>query len=126
MTYPRLFILMHLRTHIYNYSDTFKGNDMKIFMDNYITDNTPTCNCSNSPFKDPYHEHVTKGVLIIISHLNLRSLFLLGQKFKPVPSLNISKIHDSLISELMWLKFSFSSIANLTSETKQVDDAKYF
>ena len=43
------------------------------------------CNCSNSPYADPFHQHIVTGDLRIINNSKLRKLFSKGPKYrKPV------------------------------------------
>ena len=108
-----------LSSYIFNYSDTFKRTDMSAFIENFLLDSTPTCNCSSSPFKDPHHNHIITGNLEIIEHPGLHSLFKLGANFKPVPRLNISNILTSLKSDFKLCIDVWSKKLNISPVTFQ-------
>ena len=106
-----------LSSYIFNYSDTFKSADMSAFIENFLLDSTPTCNCASSPFKDPHHNHIITGNLDIIEHPGLRSLFKLGANFKPVPCLDISNILTSLTSDFKLCIDVWSNKLNISPAT---------
>ena len=90
---------------------------MTNFIQNYLTNSTPTCECLSSRFKDPHHNHIVTGDLNIISHPSLRSLLSLGANFKPVPKLNISTLLSSLRSDFKSCIEVWSNKLNVPSIT---------
>ena len=108
-----------LSTRIFNYSDTFKNSDMQSFINNFMINTSPSCECHSSLFKDPYHNHIVTGNLEIISHPGLRSLFSLGANFKPVPKLKIPNVLSSLQSDFKSCIEVWSNKLNIPSITFQ-------
>ena len=58
------------------------------------------CYCNNSPFKDPYHNHIVSGDLKIVTNNQLRKLLSKGPKFREPKPLNWSKAKESIVSGL--------------------------
>ena len=69
-----------VRSKIFNYRETFQNIDVDDFLNNNLT-----CDCLNSPFKDPHHQHIVTGNLSIVKDTRLKELFQLGPNFREQP-----------------------------------------
>ena len=79
---------------------------MKIVVDDDVSfvENLPSCDCINSEFCDPHHQHIVSGDLRIITNQKLRKLFSKGPNYREPRMLNYNKckiaIESSLISSI--------------------------
>ena len=72
-----------IRSKLFNYKEFVQTLDV----DSFLQDNTILpCDCINSPFVDPYHNHILTGNLNIISDSKLKGLIAKGPKYRePLP-----------------------------------------
>ena len=78
-----------VRNKILNYKDTVDS----IFIDEEVSfsTNCSTCDCQNSPFCDPDHQHIITGDLRIVSNQKLCKLLSKGPNYREKRTLNFSK-----------------------------------
>ena len=84
---------------IFNYVDCFTNINVLDYINSYIVDPSPPCDCINSPYKDSNHDHVITGDLNIIKNKKLKKLFKLGPTFRTIPRLDIQSIHTKLVED---------------------------
>ena len=101
-----------IRSKIFNYRETVASLDVLVDEDISFVNNLPTCNCNNSNFCDPHHQHIVSGDLRIITNKKLRKLLSRGPNYREPKSLNYSKCKQSIESALV------SSIDNLADKYK--------
>jgi hypothetical protein len=74
-----------IRNKILNYQETV------LSIDNEIITAPCECNCKDSAFRDPYHQHIVTGDLRIIENLKLRKLLSKGPNYRENRTINYSK-----------------------------------
>ena len=88
-----------------------------------MVENLPQCECSQSVFKDPVHNHVVTGDLRIIENSKLRKLLSKGPNYRENKFLNyrkcLSAVESAIDSKIDKLagKYGF--------EEEHFDDWKY-
>ena len=72
-----------IRSKLFNYKDFVQNLDVDAFVED---NSTLPCECLNSPYVDPHHNHILTGDLNIISESKLRGLIAKGPKYRePLP-----------------------------------------
>ena len=71
-----------IRNKILNYKQTVKNLDIRKEDGKFFVHDLPQCECSQSVFKDPVHNHVVTGDLRIIRNKKLRKLISKGPNFR--------------------------------------------
>ena len=83
-----------IRNKILNYKETVES----IYVDEDVsfTLNSESCNCSESSFCDPHHNHVITGDLRIIENQKLRKLLAKGPNYREPRTLNFNKVKNEI------------------------------
>ena len=89
-----------IRIKILNYKDAVNSVQIEVDEDVSVVHNLPSCDCSSSPFSDPYHKHIVTGDLRIIENQKLRWLFSKGPNYREAKPFNLKKCKDSVKTSL--------------------------
>ena len=89
-----------IRNKILNYKHTVKDLDIRKEDDKFLVENLPKCECSQSLFKDPVHNHVLTGDLRIIKNSKLRKLLSKGPNYRENKFLNYRKYLSAIESAI--------------------------
>ena len=89
-----------IRNKILNYKDAVNSVQIEVDEDVSVVHNLPSCDCSSSPFSDPYHKHIVTGDLRIIENQKLRWLFSKGPNYREAKPFNLKKCKDSVKASL--------------------------
>ena len=89
-----------IRNKILNYKDAVNSVQIEVDEDVSVVHNLPSCDCSSSPFSDPYHKHIVTGDLRIIENQKLRWLFSKGPNYREAKPFNLKKCKDSVKTSL--------------------------
>ena len=130
---PPVIIYKHtptIRNKIFNYTKEtieFSSEDFNLKEQN----NENTCNCQNSQYKDPYHQHIITGDLSLIENDSLRWLLKQGPNFREQKSKsNFRRIWKNVKSGVnscieQWAQFEKKPIGMLSEwKTKLLDKLK--
>ena len=85
-----------IRNKILNYKQTVKNLDIRKEDGKLFVDDLPQCECSQSVFKDPVHNHVVTGDLRIIRNKKLRKLISKGPNFREKKFMNYKKCLNAI------------------------------
>ena len=89
-----------IRNKILNYKHTVKDLDIRKEDGKFLVENLPQCECSQSVFKDPVHNHVVTGDLRIIENSKLRKLLSKGPNYRENKFLNYRKCLSAIESAI--------------------------
>ena len=85
-----------IRNKILNYRQTVSSLHIEIDDDVAFLSEQLSCECSQSPFCDPHHQHVVTGDLRFIRNDKLRKLFSKGLNYRENKSTNYSKCRKEI------------------------------
>ena len=85
-----------IRNKILNYKQTVKDLDIRQEDGKFFVHDLPECECSQSLFKDPVHNHVVTGDLRIIQNKKLRKLISKGPNFRENKFVNYKKCLNAI------------------------------
>jgi hypothetical protein len=96
---------------IFNYKDVVDS----VITDDWKVDNSHTCDCKDSKFRDPYHKHIVTGDLRLIENNKLRSLLCKGPNYREALNINWKKFTDEFDDTLTSCvkKWAFSENVDL-------------
>ena len=78
---------------LFNYKQFIKDLNLNDFLNDR---GTIPCECSNSNFKDSFHNHVISGDLSIIDDIKLRELFQKGPQFREPVTIDFEKSKNEI------------------------------
>ena len=87
-----------IRNKVLNFKETISS--LTLESDNINVVETMVCDCLNSSFCDPYHQHVITGNLNIVQHSALKKLLSKGPNFREKRTINFSKAKSDILSSL--------------------------
>ena len=109
---------------VFNYKDTVNN----VITDDWKSDNSKTCDCSRSAFKDPHHGHVVTGNLKVIENIQLRKLLCLGPGYREKQKIHWLSFFNNVKTALReyivdWAKREHVDVRLLMDwETKVLED----
>ena len=89
-----------IRNKILNYKETVSSLDIVVDDDVSFVRNLPSCECENSEFCDPHHQHVITGDLRVVSNQKLRKLLTKGPNYREARTLNYNKCKKEIAASL--------------------------
>ena len=89
-----------IRNKILNYKETVSSLDIVVDDDVSFVRNLPSCECENSEFCDPHHQHVITGDLRVVSNQKLRKLLTKGPNYREARTLNYNKCKKEIADSL--------------------------
>ena len=96
LPFPTFKLDVPIRNKIFNYKDAVSSLKVEIDEDiAFCTDILP-CECANSPYVDPYHNHIVSGDLRLVENVKLRRLMSKGPNYREPKTLNLSKCKKSI------------------------------
>ena len=88
-------LLPSIRSKVFNYKTFINNLDKSAFTQDELS---IPCDCENSPFKDPKHDHIITGDLRKILNNKLRKLISMGPKFREPKTIDFTKAKSSILS----------------------------
>ena len=100
LPFPTYKLDIPIRNKIFNYKDAVSSLQVEVDDDvAFCADNLP-CECANSPFKDPHHNHIVTGDLRLVKNTKLRRLMSKGPNYREPKTLNFNKCLKSIEAAL--------------------------
>ena len=105
-----------IRSKILNYRETVSSLNVEIDEDVSFVRDLPTCECENSQFCDPHHNHVITGDLRFVTNVKLRQLLSKGPNYREARTINFKKCKDEIQSSISSCVENLAAKYELTKE----------
>ena len=95
-----------IHSKLFNYKVFIKDLNLNEFLNN---PNSLSCECSESVFKDNYHNHIVSGDLSIVKDLKLKELFQKGPQYREPVTINFEDSRKEIASSVKTLTKKWSN-----------------
>ena len=104
-----------IRSKIFNYRETVSSLSVEIDEDVSFVRDLPRCECENSQFCDPHHNHVITGDLRFVENVKLRQLLSKGPNYREARTINFKKCKVAIETSISSCVESLETKYNLTN-----------
>jgi hypothetical protein len=94
-----------IHSELFNYTNFVKNLNLNDFVKDPTT---LPCKCTDSVFKDPFHEHIICGDLSIVENNKLRELFKKGPQYREPVTINFDTPKNEILSAIDTLILKWS------------------